>query len=564
MIDSAFSTIAGYIASIGLDSAKKQFDKKIDEKKLHSELMSYVERQKKYNEISLLVEEIDFEGLTNYIRSNLIDNVSVRIFDVDRKKRELARIAIINSAIAFSNAQNKEAKARVSKIVADCLDIIRDFYKNKHLSFKEYLLAETIVDPIVSAIDDSTNKMLNKLDAVDSLFSIDKAVSLSKGGDYKSIEAGINTVVDHVSLSHPQYPYYGFGYRDGRLFSKPLRPDAEEMFPPKIVLNGNVNFDDNGINADVNDLWNYSYRHQLSFEIDVTDAVKYLGELTDPDQGEASEYIGKTIVAIPPHFPPAFPCAIKVGEKTYFDYILLRTQEILDDGTYIVNNSEQGISIFELRLNLKNACKIEYKVRALNPTNHEMLKYLQFINDLSIFKDLHVYLLSENRDLLAGQLENSSIDSKVVKAKLDYYDRICSVEDYYNVSLNTNQKLEQKDYELLYWISSLIKSDCVKGTWKEATVKCIVSPESRENLKSTGNATYSFAYVGKRKIELMGSNFVVESVQVFKNARIANYDKTVMLADLLENGETLKITIEAVDDDAYEETLNIPDKMKAF
>ena len=62
----------------------------------------------------------------------------------------------------------------------------------------------------------------------------------------------------------------------------------------------------------------------------------------------------------------------------------------------------------------------------------------------------------------------------------------------------------------------------------------------------------------------MGSTFVVESVQVFKSARIANYDKTVMLADLLENGETLKITIEAVDDDAYEETLNIPDKMKVY
>ena len=119
-----------------------------------------------------MVEEIDFEGLTNYIRSNLIDDVSVRIFDTDRNKRELARKEIINSAIAFSNAQNKEARVRVSKIVADCLDIIRDFYANKHLSFKDYLLADTIVDPIVNAIGDSTNKVLNKLDANASLFSL--------------------------------------------------------------------------------------------------------------------------------------------------------------------------------------------------------------------------------------------------------------------------------------------------------------------------------------------------------------------------------------------------------
>lgn len=60
----------------------------------------------------------------------------------------------------------------------------------------------------------------------------------------------------------------------------------------------------------------------------------------------------------------------------------------------------------------------------------------------------------------------------------------------------------------------------------------------------------------------MGSTFVVESMLIFKRARIANFDKVVMLANLLEDGEILKITIEAVADDTYEETLKIPDKMK--
>ena len=72
--------------------------------------------------------------------------------------------------------------------------------------------------------------------------------------------------------------------------------------------------------------------------------------------------------------------------------------------------------------------------------------------------------MSENRDLLAGLIENSTTDIKAVNAKLDLYDLICSVEDYYNISLDTNQKLEKKDYELLYWISNLVKSDCVQGT----------------------------------------------------------------------------------------------------
>ena len=77
----------------------------------------------------------------------------------------------------------------------------------------------------------------------------------------------------------------------------------------------------------------HAYRHQLKLVMSIDEAVKLLGNRPDPIQTEAKQYIGKEIIAIPPEFPEAFPCSIKVGEKTYFDYILLRTEEILDDGT---------------------------------------------------------------------------------------------------------------------------------------------------------------------------------------------------------------------------------------
>ena len=65
----------------------------------------------------------------------------------------------------------------------------------------------------------------------------------------------------------------------------------------------------------------------------ISEAIKLLGDQLDPIQKEAQELVGKKIVMVPPAFPPAFPCAVKVKDKTYFDYVLLRTQEILDDGT---------------------------------------------------------------------------------------------------------------------------------------------------------------------------------------------------------------------------------------
>lgn len=51
--------------------------------------------------------------------------------------------------------------------------------------------------------------------------------------------------------------------------------------------------------------------------------------------------IGNTIIAFPPKFPSAFPCSIKVGSQIFYEYVLLRLQEIEDDETYIINNKER-------------------------------------------------------------------------------------------------------------------------------------------------------------------------------------------------------------------------------
>lgn len=42
--------IAGYVADLGGDVAKKKFQDKMDEKKLRDDLVTFIESQKKYNE----------------------------------------------------------------------------------------------------------------------------------------------------------------------------------------------------------------------------------------------------------------------------------------------------------------------------------------------------------------------------------------------------------------------------------------------------------------------------------------------------------------------------------
>ena len=182
MITEAIQTAVDYLADLGLDATKDRIKNKIDEKKLRESLATYILSQQKYNEISSLAEEIDFQGLIDYIKNNLIEAVATRIFDPNRKKRGQTRQQIVDAAVAFSKAKTFEAKGKVSKCISICLDIIRGFYEEHHLSLKEFLLADMIVDAVadevveaqttvMEAVDSAKNEILAKIQNTGSLFA---------------------------------------------------------------------------------------------------------------------------------------------------------------------------------------------------------------------------------------------------------------------------------------------------------------------------------------------------------------------------------------------------------
>ena len=206
-----------------------------------------MENQQKYNEMCSLAEEIDFQGLMEYIRNNLVEQASVRIFNPNKKKRGDTRREIVNAAVSFSKATTPEEKQRVSKYVYTCLDIIREFYKTHHLSVKEYILAEMIGDAIaeeihdatattVASVNSATDRILKKLDDNGSFFSIDKVAALVENGKTDVVGGGIKKMIDHISLEHPCYPDFGFDYMDGELISKPLTPRLLCFILPELYL----------------------------------------------------------------------------------------------------------------------------------------------------------------------------------------------------------------------------------------------------------------------------------------------------------------------------------------
>lgn len=562
-----------YLAELALDIGKNWFKDRVDQQKLKSALLDYIERQRKYNEVCTFAEEIDFQGLVEYIDQNLLDTVSIRTFALKKEDRGQARASIVAAAITQTKASTIQAKSRVARCVSDCLDIIRGFYASG-ISKKEYILACEIVDAVSESThqiaEEKSQAIISKIEGLEnslvngSLFSLDKAIQLAETGDLSAIQSGLKKMFDHISLEHPLSPHFGYTYVDGELRSKALTKEAKELFPPRYVFTGTIRFGDTYYNDPNGDPMDYAYRHQLPITMEVSKVARYLGDKPDPAPFEADRFQGNTLLAIPPKFPPAFPCSIKVGDIAFFDYILLRTQEILDDGTYIINNKEQDIYIhFEVRINPKLPSKPDFKISISHPSNRELLNYVRFMKALSDEKDLHIFVLEAQQDIIAGFINGMEYRTgfESVDEEIDFLERICAIEDYFNVRLSPAGKISQEEYQTVIHISDLVRNDEVPTTWNEMTFSGILDQHFREGLMAMNAELHMFSYVGTGVVELFGTSFDFKFMRTLKSAYMVDYEKIKKKAEILDNGDSIRITFKAMKDNSAIDTLHIPEQM---
>ena len=201
---------------------------------MKKDLEDYILSKKEYFDLCSIDEEFDFEGLLDYVSNNLIEDMKIRVFSKLRKEREKARNTIINKGLQFSQANTKESKAKVTKLVANCIDVIRDFYK-KQLTIKDYLLRSEIVDDIVENITDKMDKSRELvLSSQKELaeYSSDNFVQLVNNNQLNLAETKINNLFNIISTQHKLYPEYGYSLNQGKFMSVPLQENSIQKYPP--------------------------------------------------------------------------------------------------------------------------------------------------------------------------------------------------------------------------------------------------------------------------------------------------------------------------------------------
>jgi len=88
----------------------------------------------------------------------------------------------------------------------------------------------------------------------------------------------------------------------------------------------------------------------------------------------------------------------------------------------------------------------------------------------------------------------------------------------------------------------------------------ILDQHFREGLMEMDTELYMFSYVGTGVIELFGTSFEFKFMRTLRCAHMLDYKKVKKKVEALDDGDSIRITFKAGEDNTAIDTLNIPEK----
>lgn len=564
------------IEQLAMKAGENYIGEKINKRKVQEKLHNYLEQQRKLNIMCRLAEEIDFQGLVEYIEGNFLEDVSTRVFCANSIKREKGRSSVINAAITFSKANTAQSRWRVTRLVNAAIGIIRDFYK-KGISKNDLFLADEIVEAVSQNTQQTERRLTEQIQGVQAAVestikstattAIDNKVKLAMQGDQQLLEKTFQADFAAVSVFHPLHPDYGYMMSKDRLISQPLTPQAQEKYPPGFIVKGKAKMGNrviSGINADT---LKYADNHQLILTLEIEEAKKLLGTEPDPAQAEAEEMVGITLVRKPHPFPPAFPCQLRIDGCIIYDYIELRTKELLDDGTYVITNEEQTERKidFEIRINLQiHNHPISVRMHPINESNRGILDYLCMVKKLNSGGELSVYSLRNGTDIIQGTLNSLAYKSKFgsIDDEISFAKGLCVIEDYYGITIETPRQFYESDVANVEYMSTILQGLEFRSPLPEMKLTTNLDTEFKEAIQSLTGDMFTFATHGESEIKLFGKIYPVRVVRIFVNAVMRDLETIKEIAQTLEIGETISFTLGPGVDSMYIDTLETDEQVE--
>lgn len=552
------SKVIDYVVSLGLEAVKDKIQSKHESKQVRDRLKDFILKQKKINWNCTSKEEIDFGGLIVYIQTNFLEDIQMRLFG-NRKERGIARNTIISRAISYSQAHTTLSRERAIWITKTAIDILHDFYKgkiNRELKFIAAQVEDTVTEVTAEQTEDITQvvkstgehivRTLNdKLNNMESM-SIENNMQRMKKEDIGQVEDTVSYFFDALGSTHILFPNYTYEYKSEKrqFYSKPLTSEALEKYPPRIVCTGTIQMGDKYLNKFDDNTIDYANRHQLPITLNVITAKKLLGDINDPIQHEAENLIGESLTIPPKPFPPAFPCSISLNGDVIFDYILLSTEEILDDGTVVLSNQKQKNCPFRIKMsaNMKLG-EMKYLFNTVEPTNEELLQFLRFLMRASLGEIISIKVLSIGEELATGKVGNVEYKSDFdrMESEVEFLEKIVTIEHYYKDIISIPEEIELDDFQTISYLSSLIDGKEFTGSWSKLEFSMTLTEELKQWIAEMDDTKFALSYVSDITVSLYGKSYELPAIRRFDSVVYQDIEHLKKKAEVLDIGDIIKM-----------------------
>ena len=321
-----------------------------------------------------------------------------------------------------------------------------------------------------------------------------------------------------------------------------MTADAREKYPSKFHIKfDRVTFGDEqyyGINTQT-----IQRANRLQREIVLNGVVveKWLGPILDPIQDEAKAITGTDLVIKPAPFPPAQPYSISIGGTTYFDYVLFRTKEILDNGNIVLTNEEQINRSFDIRFILNPDMRdFTTQFKPKTKSNSDMLKNLLLLKAVKSGKEFTVKSLESGELIFEGIAQSTDLEPD--ETVIELLKKVVVVEEYLGAPLNLPDELSPEDCRGLDYVYDLVSGKEHNEKYLEFSASFTLGAKITNTDKIADGSVFSIEFMAERDVrDFLGQTFKLPIKRKIDGAKFKDVEKAKKLAELLEAGDTLKL-----------------------
>lgn len=542
-----------FVATLGLEGLKNHLVDEFHAKEIKNAIISYVEKEQEKNYFCSSQKEIDFGGLAEYLCSNFSDDMEKRLTGKTAEIRGQAHKSIVEKATSYAQAKTPLQVARVKKIVSSAMQILHKFYEKKLSRELKYLsarISEDVVQASASQHEMQTKEIVQALQERELVLSLPKqAKIMAEEGKLDLLSEVLTDFTESVSLAHKLKPYFGFEPQtingEQKFISVPLTEEARRLYPPHLKCNGRAYIGEQELGEITPKIIEYANNHQLPIRLVVEDARKFLGSHIDPQQCEAEMIVGEEIMLLPKPFPEAMAYSIIIDDTTIFEYILLRTKERLEDGSLVFSNESQNTP-FVIYIKA-NPCtrKVNFSFSIKNGSNSDHLKYSRLLKAIRSHGRLKIHHLESGKNLIevSGIYDVSCEYIDRLDAEIAFLENILTLEKYFGREIKIPEQFSVEEVQTVNYVAAILRKEKIRGKWSRYETSITIVPTTKANITSSSKEFSNLTYIGSASVDIFDQHLVFPFMRTFSTAKLEDPEKTSRKLEVLEEGDTFKITL---------------------